>query len=309
MSITAQRVAELRQLYDQLKEQCRSIDDKYSLSVVQPDLDMPPSLNLEKLQFVPKSQEELRALAQQQVAPYVLSRQRTIQTTYNNALQKLADERNQRYASNLARQKEIEADYEEQKAALKRKIINHGLVFSNVMEKYKDDLEKKTQALVQEENQLLQSRIEDIARREQNAADAYEQSCEALQTEQTAREVAAYDKLAAQQEKDRIAVEKYNNSLEEKEQKYLASRARAYESALRAATNRALDNAKIYSELGETGYRELISREKYTVSKTAFADLRREEGLAILSFDSFLRNNLGVYYDSFVDWVSTALLV
>ena len=67
-------------------------------------------------------------------------------------------------------------------------------------------------------------------------------------------------------------------------------------------------NAKLYAQLGETGLRQLVTREKYAVCQDAFFPLRREEAQAILTFDSFLRSHLGVYYDSFVAWINTTLL-
>ncbi len=308
MSLTVERYNELKELYGQLKEKLLTVDEKYSLTTVEPKLDMPPSLNLQKLEFTPKTEEELRSLAEMEVAPAILSKQRSIEQSYNAQMKKFSLERTDIISDMNKRCQAVTAECEEEKAQIMRKVVSHGLVFSNVANKYTELATQRCKDRIVAEKQLFDAEQERLTWRETDAEELYNQNCAALEEEKAARTEVAYRKLCDSEQKDRVSVEKYNNSLEEKEQKYQASRAKAYESALRAAQDRALDNAKIYSELGETGYNNLIQREKYILCKDALLPLRREEARTIINIDSFLLNSLGDYYYTLSDWINATLL-
>lgn len=308
MAVSYERLLELQELYEQLKIRLRDIDDKYSLDYVEPKLDMPESLNLQKLEYTPKTEEELLAIAEQAVAVVIISKLRGVERTYSSQLKSLSlklDKLNVTLEQKILARSE---QYAARRKEIQRKLINNGLVFSSVGDKYYN--------LANEEFMSDTSKITDevnaerslINQEETNAEALYREACASLEEEKQARIAEKLQKLLDEEEKLRISIEKYNNSLEEKEQKYQASRARAYESAQRAAYNRVYNNAKLYLQMGETGYRQLIMYEKYAVCQDVFYPLRREEANTILQFDAFLINSLGKYYDSFVNWINTTLL-
>ena len=308
MAISTERMYELIDLYAALKVRVLKIDEKYSLDYVEPDLDLPDSLNLQKLEFTPKTEEELRALAEQSVAATFLSKQASIDKAYATKLNSVASKLALNDNSAATQLDKLVAQYEQNCDVVKKKAMRNGLVFSNVTDKYLSlELESHTKRVL-DKTAEFNRKSEVIMQEQSDAENAYQQSREALEQEKQARIVAAYQKLLDAQEKERLSIEKYNNGLEEKEQKYQASRARTYEAARRAAYNRAFNNAKLYAEMGETGFRQLIMREKYYVCQDAFFPLRREEAQAILTFDSFLQSHLAIYYDSFVAWINTTLL-
>ena len=308
MAITNERMNELVELYDRLKVRVREIDDKYSLEYVEPKLDMPDSLNLQKLEYNPKTEEELMALAEQAVVAAIISKQSSIERAYSAKLKGLTLKLNK--LKNKTDQANAQAgeNYNEKLKEIHNKIVNNGLVFSTVERKY------SMQANA-DYNDVLNKIVEDseaetalISQEEVDAEELYQQSLAALDEEKQAKIADRLNKLMDDEEKLRISIEKYNNSLEEKEQKYQASRAKAYENARKAAYTRAYNNAKLYLEAGEIGYRQLIQKEKYAVCQDMFYPLRREEAKAILNIDSFLLNNLGTYYSAFVDWINATLL-
>ena len=61
MAISSARMKELIAKYDVIKGKVEDIDRKYSLDYREPLLNMPESLGLTKLQYVPKTEEQLRA--------------------------------------------------------------------------------------------------------------------------------------------------------------------------------------------------------------------------------------------------------
>ena len=298
---------ELIDLYAKLKVRVLKIDEKYSIDYVEPELDMPDSLNLQKLEFTPKTESELYAIAEQTVAATILAKQASIDKSYAAKLNTIASKLAQNSNNATTQLDKLVAQYEENCENIKKKAMSNGLVFSTVTDKYLSLELQSHSKRVLSKTEEFNRKSEEIVQQQADAETAYNQSCAALEEEKKARIEAAYQKLVDAQEKERISIEKYNNSLEEKEQKYQAARAKAYESARNAAHARAYNNSKLYAELGETGYRQLIMREKYAVCQDAFYPLRREEAQSILTFDSFLRSHLGIYYDSFVTWINTTL--
>lgn len=307
-TITTERLKELQQLYENLKLRVKEIDDKYSLEYVEPKLDMPESLNLQKLDYTSKTSKELSALAEQAVAPTMVSKQSAIERAYSTKLKSAALKRDKLKNETDKSIAQAGVDFANTLEEIKRKLINNGLVFSTVGNKYNTQANEDYKELMRKIAQESDIEATHIRQEETDAESLYHQSLASLEKERQARIADKLQKLSDEEEKLRISIEKYNNSLEEKEQKYQASRAKAYENARKAAYNRAYNNAKLYLEVGETGYRQLIQREKYAVCQDMFYPLRRGEAQTILTFDSFLVNNLGTYYSAFVDWINTVLI-
>lgn len=307
-SISSQRMEQLRSEYEELKNRCREVDIKYSTDVVEPQLNLPPSLNLEKLDYVPKSEEELTALAEQEIASATITKQSALDKSHATKLKSFALQRDKLSAQLEVTCRNLADGYGVEQATIHRKLVNHGLSFSSTATSALDDRATKYQENVRRANTDAQAERELITRAEEDEEQLYQQSCDALEEDRLARLAKAYQKLADSEESRRISVIKYNNSLEEKEQRYQYSRERAYESAWRYAEERAEQNQKLYQQLGETGFRDMIEREKYNLFIDTFSSYTRDEGNFVLSIDSFVRNNLGAYYSGFVDWVNTTLV-
>ena len=307
-SVSNERLQELVELYKKLKERILFIDQKYSLDFVEPELDMPDSLNLTKLTYTPKTEEELTAIAEQQVAASIFSKQAALDKNYNTKIKNFINKLTQLQHSKDKKLQDILDDYYNDGEALRRRLVNNGLLFSTIATKYNEqltqDLQKKTAQKTEECNDQMNL----VFQQQDDAEQIYKESCRNLEMEKIARIAQKYQRLLEDEEALARSIEKYNTGLDEKEAKYQASRARAYENARRAAYARAYNNSKLYLEYGETGYRRMIEKEKYAVSQDAFYPLRRNEAKTILAMDSFLVVHLGLYYSAFEDWVNTTLL-
>ena len=307
-SLTNERIQELVVLYDKLKKRILLIDEKYSLEFVEPELDMPESLGLEKLKYTPKTEEELMALAEEQVAPTIISKQATIEKNYNTKVLSLASKIAAEQQSLIQKTTAAKDTYNSELVDIHNRLVNNGLIFSTIATKYETQAKDNYNEKVNKLNEDSRMKVELIGQEQKNAEELYNKSVADLEEEKAARILAIYQKLLEQEEALKRSIDKYNTGLDEKEARYQASRAKAYENARRAAYTRAYNNSKLYMEIGETGYRRTIEKEKYVVSKDAFYTLRRNEAQAILSMDSFLEAHLGTFYSSFVDWVNTTLL-
>lgn len=305
MAVSEERVKELLVLHQQIEDRCALVDEKYSLTACEPRLDMPPSLNLEKLVFTPKTEEELRALATESVNALMLSKERSAEKTYNSAIKNYEAQKQK-----LTEQADLDYDkaqlqLEEKKEDIKRKVADNGLYFSDIAERFCRLAENDSSSVTKEIYAKLDLELKALSQKTTDAETLYNETLAALKEERQAREDKAYSDLLQDEEEERVAVEKYNNGVEEKEQKYQASRAKAYENAYRAEQNRTLKNTQLYADLGETGYRDVISREKYAVCIDMCTGLTRREANVLLSFDSFFDNALGNYFSSFLNWITT----
>ena len=307
-TITSERLKELMEIYNELKKRIILVDERYSLDYVEPKLDMPDSLNLTKLTYTPKTEQELMELAEQQVAATIISKQATLDKNFNTKVKNFASQMSKMLVVVNEKMLALEKSFQQEMLDIRNRLVNNGLIFSTIKDKYEsiaiDNYGENSNQLVDS----YKNNLNIVKQQQQDAEEIYNQSCIDLAKEKEALVNKAYQKLVEQEEALKRSIDKYNTGLDEKETKYQASRAKALENARRAAYNRAYNNAKLYQQMGEIGYRRMIEKEKYALAQDAFYPLRRDEAHAILSHDSFLVAHLGTYYDAFVDWVNTVLI-
>ena len=307
-NITNERLAELVELYKKLKERILYIDKKYALDYAEPELDMPNSLNLTKLAYTPKTTEELMAIAEQEVAASIISKQSSLDQNYNTKIKNLTNKLAQLQLTMDQKLQDILDGYYAECESLRRRLANNGLIFSTIATKYNEQLKQDLQTKTAKKTEESHAQMNLVVQQQQDAEEIYKERCDSLEQEKQARIDQKYQQLVESEQTLERNIKKYNVGLDEKEAKYQASRAKAYEAARRAAYNRAYNNSKLYLQYGEIGYRRMIEREKYTVSQDAFYTLRRDEANAILNMDSFLVVHRGAYYSAFEDWVNMTLL-
>ncbi|MBR7177301.1 MAG: hypothetical protein IKD26_03730, partial [Clostridia bacterium] len=132
MAISDERFSELVEYYNQIKEAVIRVDNKYSVDYVEPQIDFPPTLGLEPLQFTPKTDEELQSLAHSQVEPEFISKRAREKESLDKQTESI---RIKQTEQNAAHQKVLEkllADYNTETAKLHYKLVNHGLLYSTV---------------------------------------------------------------------------------------------------------------------------------------------------------------------------------
>lgn len=307
-SITNERADELLEIYNKLKERITKIDNKYSLDYVEPEVILPDSLNLQKMTYSPKSEEELNALAEQYVAATILSKQRSIDATYSTKLKTLGRKRTEAARNLVGKLKKVDEDYAAALVVIERKLANNGLMFSTTSNTYRNKASADYNTKKSECNQGYADDLQALDTEENDLDAVYRESCELLEQEKQALVAKRYQALFEAEEKAKTAVDKYNNSVEEKEQRYQYTRAKFIESARRAERDRVLDMTKLYLQLGEVSYRSRMIKEKYAAAQDAFWPLRRNEANWLLDYDSFLAMHLENQYNTFVNWVNTALL-
>ena len=307
-NITPERAQELLEQYQQLKETILDIDKKYSLNYQEPQLDLPPTLGLQPMEFVPKTEEELRALATADVTPNHQNKLRTFDQNYLRQRQNLQSKMFRLSESSRKKLAELLTDYNVDIKKLRRRMVNNGLIYSSVvtqendktLQQYNDKVEHTT---THYDNLLEQANAELIA-----LENRYNQGIASLEQELASRIDEQYQDLLYRQTKDAERIEKYNKSLSEKETKYQASCQKALEYARQAEWERALKAAELHAQLGESGVEAQKVTEKYHYCQQFFYNWHRDEALLVVADDAFLIAHLGNYYNSLIDWINAVLL-
>lgn len=307
-AISQERMRELLEIYNKMKASINYIDQKYKLDYVEPKIDLPDSLNLEKMTYTPKTQQELNALAEQFVAASILAKQRTLDSSYSTKLKSISRKRTEVTRAQTDSLKKLDDTYAETLLKIERKLINNGLLFSTTANSARTNAEADYTAQKEQCNLNLQQDLAALDSEEDDLDSVYETQCRQLEEEKKALAAKRYQVLVDVEERTKTAIDKYNNSIEEKEQRYQFTRAKFVETMRRAERDRVLTMTKLYMQLGEVTYRDRMVREKYDTAQDYFWPLRREEAKLLLGYDSFLMMHLEKYYNTFVDWVNSMLL-
>lgn len=305
--LSQQRVNELLEIYENLKKRILLVDEKYSLDYHDPVIDLPESLGLEKMVFQDKTQEEIAAIVEKKYAPIYHTKNNAIIAWYDSHIRAVSLKRDKLAEKQRLGEKKLKDDFDKAYADMYAKIARNGLLFSTVREKkmaetkanydnrlaeYQKDIQGEVDLLNKEEimyNKLFQQRNVNLT--------AYQISLEKLYTAQVTEEL--------RKEKERV--EKYNQQVDEKEARYKVTLERLKETARKNEYDRLYKMTKLYAEIGETGIKSRRIAEKTEVCKQYFLPLTKEEGQFMLSLDSFLRNHLDTYYNTFVTWVNNTL--
>lgn len=307
MALTDQRKTELVALYDELKQDVLDIEQKYSLSFHKIDMKFPESLGLPKMQYVAPTAETIAALAQQEVAPKFLEKQRNAQKSFEGQSATLEKQAAQLAENNRQKLAALAKQYAQTLNELLHKLADNGLFVSSVSTNAQQDAELDYQCQVEEQNLRFDAEKSALDAQKAAIAEAHESNLAALENQRLAEIATVVQELNQKEANKKKEVEKYNASVDEKETKYVASCKRYAQYAQQAENERALAAARLYAELGESGVELQKKSEMLNHCKTAMWSLTKEEGQFVLSLDSFLMSHLGDYYSSLQDWVNTQL--
>lgn len=307
MGVSQQRAQELAQLYNQLKEKIEEIEHKYSLNVYEIDLDFDESLGLEKLTFTPKTDEEIAEMVQLEVEQKCASQLASAEKSYANARAALIQQ--QLAADESHRQKTVKlaADYAAKCKTALYKAVNAGLNYSSIFQSALQSLLDDYNAALSEQTAHYEAQNAAFDQKAESNLQTYQQQIDLLNEQKEVLAQTIEQSLRDKQADEALSVQKYNNSVDEKETKYHFNCQRAMEAAVQAERNRALTAARIYAQLGETGLEQRKKIEKYQACLRQFAQFTKEEANVVLTIDACLQRELGEYYTTLVDWINDSL--
>lgn len=306
-TLTDQRKQELLDDYAALKTKLSKIDNKYSLSYIEVELDFPPTLGLEHLTYTAKTSAEISREAEQKIAERYAEKRRAVDKNYQTALANVNCQIENLTADKAKKLAETESDYQNVLSALLSKLTNAGLLYSSV----KTDSQARELAdynqKVSEQNSYYSAKLTALSQKSSSITSAYLKNVSDLEAQKTSAKNQAVKELTQKEEEKRLSVEKYNKSLTEKETKYQASCKRMLQYAIQAEYERGLQAARLYAELGESGVTQQVKAEKLICCKTNFRLYTKSEAQYVLSIDSVLQSHLEDGYSAFVEWINATL--
>lgn len=306
-TLTDERKAELAEDYAALKTEITEIDNKYSLSYIAVDLDLPATLGLTHLTYTEKTDAELYDLAEQQIAARYEQKARTLEASYKKSVANINYSVNLKQEEHRKKLAELLSEYQKNVSALSHKLCNAGLLYSSAKTDALAAALADYNAKVTEETTNSDAELAALSTKSDALNAAYQQNVTALASQKSAERSQVIEELAEKEEKSRQSVEKYNQSLDEKEVKYQASCKRALQYAIQAEYERGLEAARLYAELGESGVAQQVRAEKLICCKTYFRTYTQTEANYILSIDSFIESHLETSYSAFTEWISATL--
>ena len=307
MSITAERAQQLLEMYQELKNTILDIDKKYCLNYQEPQLNLPPTLDLQPIEYVAKTESELMALATADVTPNHTNKVRNFEQSYLKTKQGYESQIARLSESSRKKLAELLDKYNADVKKLRRKLVNNGLIYSSVVTKSNDDVLADYNKQVSESITHFDNLIDAVDVQIEELENRYYQGVQSLQEELQLRIQERFQHLLYREQKDAERIAKYNMALTEKETKYQASCQKALQYARQAEYERALKASQLYAQLGESGVESQKKSEKYYYCQQYFATWICSEALFVVESDSFLLNHLGTYYNSLIEWINATL--
>ena len=305
MAISQQRMQELLAEYEELKKIIYEINHKYSMDVYEVDLGFPPTLGLQKLTYTPKTDEEMAELVSLQVeekcAPKVASAEKALV----NANASLQQQQLSAEESNRQKILQIDANYNQQTDDVWHKAVNANVQYSTLLSNALLALKTAYEEALNLQKLHYDSQNEAFKQKADANQQVYEQQMERIKELRQTLAQTIEENLRIKEEKQATAVTKYNNTVDEKENKYQFSCKRATQLAIQAEQSRALAAARLYASLGEVGFERRKKTDKYYACINFFGRFTKEEALFILNIDNFFQVELQDYYSTLVDWVNT----
>ncbi len=304
MAISQQRAQELVAYYQEIKECILEVDHKYSLTEYEVDLGFPETLGLQKISFVPRTEEQIAAQANAEAQERCSAKQASIEKTFANTRASIAQQQFAADESHRQKVAQIASDYAKNCKDYRHKAVNVNLLYSTIFEKAMADFLESHNVALDEQTTRYEAQNAAFAQKEEDARQTYEQQLALLAEQREVISQNVAERLREKDESQAIAVQKYNNNVDEKEQKYQYSCKRATEYAIQAERDRALAAARLYAQLGETGLSQRKKLDKLQVAKRMLVKLYQEEAQFIMSLDGFLRSELQEYYSTLEDYIN-----
>lgn len=198
------------------------------------------------------------------------------------------------------KQEQLDRDYEDFQKALEKELIKKGLYRSSI---------KQGQSAAAETSRLVESKSlkdklsaelknlnSEIERLQGEAATAIQN----LDLEYAQRLDSEIERLLDKRAKEVAAIDKYNNTLKEKEAKYIEDRTKAIEEQLAKRQKDALEIKNMEDKYGYAGQKGESYQKRYDLALEYYSSIPRDAALQMLQQNGQLKNYLGNYYGKLI---------
>lgn len=204
------------------------------------------------------------------------------------------------------KQEQIERDYDEFQKSLMQELVKKGLYRSSIKQGQKDESEK---AKAWESNELSNKRNVDLSELDAQIAKLQGEANTAIQqldlsyASKLDKEI---ERLLDKRTKEIQNIDKYNNTLKEKEAKYIEDRAQAIEYQLAKRIKDELYIQNLENKYGYAGEKKENYEKRYDLAYEYYTALPKEVALKMLQENRKIEDYLGSYYGKLITDIAKA---
>lgn len=290
-------------IYDSasLVEAFETIDSSYSVVAESVTLELPDSLNEEKLVYTALTSEEIAEMAAKYFEADYIDKQFDINTDAEEDIAKLQAKIDAVEQTVISKISDITAECIAKCLSTQQSTVDNGLSTSSI---YADS----AVAITADYDALAEVAEADgkteIAGYNDDIEVVVQYQQDALENLEAVRDAEIIAKTLDIEEDERdleFDIIEFNNNVERREQEYQADCALEYYDAANDERDRAVTIAELQLKLGDAGLADFIAQQKFALAKKTVADMDFETAKYYLTIA--VSNHLGDYYDSFVDYV------
>jgi len=294
-------------LPESLRKALSGIDSQYTLNPFgEVELNMPPTLGLDKLDFKGKTDGELSELAKQYLAASYAGSFEKIQNDYLKNVNSSNVKKDTELQNLDAKLLKAEEGLTEQKQKAEHAAIKSGLARSSIKDERLKDIGEAVEKAKDQLSSEAGIRLETINRQIENLGEQKLDALKSLDIEHALKIDARINELVKQENTAREAVLKYNNTIGEKEAAYQRTLQTAYDAAVKAKYDNSKRLMDMAAALGENHVTELKQQDKLDAVKKFISDtgMSDAEALAFVSGDGVFKEQLGAkFYGELESWI------
>lgn len=198
------------------------------------------------------------------------------------------------------KQEQVDKDYDDFQKALMQELVKKGLYRSSIKQGQTDANE---QARAWESSELTNKRNIDVSKLDAEIAKLQGEANTALQQldiSYASKLDTEIERLLDKRAKEIESIDKYNNTLKEKEAKYIQDRAKAIENQLAQRIKDQLEINNLENKYGYAGEKKENYKQRYDLAYEYYTSLPHDVALRMLQDNKKLEDYLGAYYGKLV---------
>lgn len=202
------------------------------------------------------------------------------------------------------KQEQLDKNYEDFQKALMQELVKKGLYRSSIKQGQSDANEK---ARAFESSELSNKRNVDVSKLDAEIAKLQGEANTALQQldiSYASKLDAEIERLLDKRTKEIESIDKYNNTLKEKEAKYVEDRAKAIEKQLAQRIKDQLEIQRLENQYGYAGEKKKNYKQRYDLAYEYYTSLPQDAALQMLRDNKQLEDYLGYYYGKLITDIS-----
>lgn len=261
----------------------------------------PPSLDLDEIEYTPKSDEELAKNAADSLEYDKTADLNDVNNKYSSSESKIKNSIQDEKTSFEQQYKNLESLYKELAEKSKNNAIKNGIARGSILTSELEALENDKTASVQDVKSAYENAIDSYSEQLDGLKASKEQALEELDLKYAAELQEKIDKLKKEQDATVLKYEKYNNSVKEKQADYSAQRAKDVQNYLQKQAQNAAKNAETQAayeaQYGYSGEKQKNYAARYELALDFYTSLSPEIAADALEASPSMKYYLGNYYE------------